>query len=217
MLDVIPLGIAAAITPGLIALQIFVVSGPKWGKRALAVFLANFAAFAIVGALMLLGLAQLPDAGTGKHDYTFPLIRVIAAVILFLIAIFFLLPHPQLLAKSKGVLEGVEGKAKPWEFAALAFYFSITDVSTFAVMAPALHNVTVSSANLIIQSFFVAVFFVFALMATWTPPVLRVVLGARAVRVLNGIYSFVINRQFQILAAMCAVFGIYLLVTGLNA
>ena len=37
------------------------------------------------------------------------------------------------------------------------------------------------------------------------------------VRVLNGIYSFVINRQFQILAAMCAVFGIYLLVTGLNA
>jgi hypothetical protein len=217
MLEVIPLGLAAAITPGLIALQILVVSGPKWGKRALAVFVANLTAFAIVGALMLLGLAQLPDAGTGKHDYTFPLIRVIAAVILFLIAIFFLLPHPQLLAKSKGMLEGVEGKAKPWEFAALAFYFSITDVSTFAVMAPALHNVTVSSADMIIQAFFVMLFFVLALMATWTPPVLRVVLGARAVRVLNGIYSFVINRQFQILAAMCAVFGIYLLVTGLNA
>jgi hypothetical protein len=217
MLEVIPLGLAAAITPGLIALQILVVSGPKWGKRALAVFVANLTAFAIVGALMLLGLAQLPDAGTGKHDYTFPLIRVIAAVSLFLIAIFFLLPHPQLLAKSKGMLEGVEGKAKPWEFAALAFYFSITDVSTFAVMAPALHNVTVSSADMIIQAFFVMLFFVLALMATWTPPVLRVVLGARAVRVLNGIYSFVINRQFQILAAMCAVFGIYLLVTGLNA
>ena len=179
MLEVIPLGLAAAITPGLIALQILVVSGPKWGKRALAVFVANLTAFAIVGALMLLGLAQLPDAGTGKHDYTFPLIRVIAAVILFLIAIFFLLPHPQLLAKSKGMLEGVEGKAKPWEFAALAFYFSITDVSTFAVMAPALHNVTVSSADMIIQAFFVMLFFVLALMATWTPPVLRVVLGAR--------------------------------------
>jgi hypothetical protein len=38
MLDVIPLGIAAAITPGLIALQIIVVSGPKWGVRAFAVF-----------------------------------------------------------------------------------------------------------------------------------------------------------------------------------
>jgi len=216
MLDVIPLGIAAAITPGLIALQILVVSGPKWGKRALAVFLANAAAFAIVGALLLFGLAQLPDAGTGKHDYTFPMIRLIAAVILFLTAVFFLLPHPRLLAKSKAALEGVEGRAKPWEFAALAFYFSITDVSTFAVMAPALHNVTVSSADLIIQAFFVALFFVLALMATWTPPVLRVVLGSRAVKVLNGIYAFVINRQFQILAAMCAVFGIYLLITGLQ-
>jgi hypothetical protein len=113
------------------------------------------------------------------------------------------------------LLQGVEGRAKPWEFAALAFYFSITDVSSFAVMAPAFHNVTVSSADLIIQTFFVALFFVLALMATWAPPVLRVVLGSRAVRVLNGIYSFVINRQFQILAAMCAVFGAYLLITGL--
>jgi hypothetical protein len=214
MLEVIPLGIAAAITPGLIALQIIVVSGPQWGKRALAVFIANAVAFAIVGALLLFGLAQLPDAGTGKHDYSFPLIRIIAAVILFLIAIFFLLPHPQLLAKSKGLLQGVEGRAKPWEFAALAFYFSITDVSSFAVMAPAFHNVTVSSADLIIQALFVALFFVLALMATWAPPVLRVVLGSRAVRVLNGIYSFVINRQFQILAAMCAGFGVYLLMTG---
>jgi len=215
MLEVIPLGIAAAITPGLIALQIIVVSGPKWGGRALAVFLANALAFSIVAGLMLLGLAQLPDAGTGHHDYSFPMIRIIAAVILFLCAIFFLLPHPRLLAKSKAALEGVEGRARPWEFAALAFYFSITDVSSFAVMAPALHDVTVSSANLIIQALFVLLFFVCALMATWTPPAVRVLLGSRAERVLSPIYSFVINRQFQILAAMCAVFGIYLLVTGL--
>lgn len=215
MLEVIPLGIAAAITPGLIALQIIVVSGPKWGVRALAVFAANALAFAIVAAVLLLGLAQLPDAGTDKHD-AYPVIRIIAAIILFLCALFFLLPHPRLLAKSKAALQGVEGRAKPWEFAALAFYFSITDLSSFAVMAPAMHDVTVSSAALIIQGFFILLFFVFALMATWTPPVLRVVLGSRAVRVLNGIYSFVINRQFQILAAMCAGFGIYLLITGLN-
>jgi hypothetical protein len=217
MLDVIPLGIAAAITPGLIALQIIVVSGPKWKVRAVAVFVANALAFAIVAGLLLFGRAQLPDAGTGQHDHAYPVIRIIAAAILFLTAIFFLIPHPQLLAKSQSALQGVEGKAKPWEFAALAFYFSITDVSSFAVMAPALHDITVSSAGLIIQTIFIVIFFVLALMATWTPPAIRVLLGSRAEGVLSPIYTFVMNRQFQILAAMCVVFGIYLLVTGLTA
>ena len=188
MLDVIPLGIAAAITPGLIALQIIVVSGPKWKVRAVAVFVANALAFAIVAGLLLFGLAQLPDAGTGQHDHAYPVIRIIAAAILFLTAIFFLIPHPQLLAKSQSALQGVEGKAKPWEFAAL-----------------------------IIQAIFIVIFFVLALMATWAPPAIRVLLGSRAEGVLSPIYSFVMNRQFQILAAMCVVFGIYLLVTGLTA
>ena len=217
MLDVIPLGIAAAITPGLIGLQIIVVSGPKWKARALAVFFANALAFSIVAGLLLLGLAQLPDAGTGNHDDSYPVIRIIAAAILFLTAIFFLIPHPELLAKSQSALQAVEGKAKPWEFAALAFYFSITDLSSFAVMAPALHDITVSSADLIFQALFVLIFFVLALMATWTPPAIRILLGSRAEGVLSPIYSFVMNRQFQILAAMCVVFGIYLLVTGLTA
>jgi len=213
MLDVIPLGIAAAITPTLIALQILVVSGPRWGKRAAAVFLGNALAFVIVASLLLLGLAQLPDAGTGRHDASYPVIRIIVAVILLATAIFFLMPHPMMLAKSKAALQGVEGKAKPWQFAVLAFYFSISDFSTFAVMAPALHDVTISSADLLVQCFFIALFLVLALMATWVPPAIRVLLGSRAEGVLSPIYSFVLNRQFQILAAMCAIFGIYLLIT----
>jgi len=216
MLEVIPLGIAAAITPALIALQVLVVSGPRWGKRAVAVLAANVLAFGIVEALLLFGLAQLPDAGTGVHSGWGTVIRLVGAGILAIVAIFFLLPHPQLLAKSQGVFRNVENKAHPWEFAVLAFYFSITDLSSFAVMAPALHDITVSKAALLWQGLFLALFFALAVMATWAPPVLRVVLGSRAERVLNGIYSWVINRQFQIMAAMCAVFAIYLLVTGLR-
>lgn len=216
MFEVIPLGIAAAITPALIALQVLVVSGPRWPKRAVAVFAANLLAFAVVAALLLFGLTQLPDVGTGKHSEWDTVIRLAGATVLFLIAIFFILPHPQMLKKSQGVFANVENKAHPWEFAVLAFYFSITDLSSFAVMAPALHDITVSKAALIWQGLFLLIFFVLALMATWVPPVLRVVLGSRAERVLNAIYSFVINRQFQILAAMCGVFAIYLLVTGLR-
>jgi hypothetical protein len=84
MLEVIPLGIAAAITPGLIALQIIVVSGPKWGRRALAVFVANALAFVIVGALMLLGLAQIHDAGSGQGSHSYLVNRVISAVMRWL-------------------------------------------------------------------------------------------------------------------------------------
>lgn len=216
MLEVIPLGIAAAITPALIALQILVVSGPKWGRRAVAVFGANLLAFSLVLALLMLGLAQLPDAGTGVHSEWSTVIRLVGAGILAVIAIFFLLPHPQLLAKSQGVFRNVENKARPWEFAVLAFYFSITDLSSFALMAPAMHDITVSKAALLWQGLFLLIFLVLALMATWAPPVLRVVLGSRAERVLNAIYSFVIGQQFRIMAAMCAVFAIYLLVTGLR-
>ena len=64
----LPLGLAAAVTPTLFALQVLVVSGPQWQKRSLGVIAGTAIVFVIIFALVLGGLSQLPDAGTGEAE-----------------------------------------------------------------------------------------------------------------------------------------------------
>jgi cytochrome c biogenesis protein CcdA len=94
LLTVLPLGLAAAVTPTLFALQVLVVSGPSWQSRALAVTLGSGAVFVVVFALVLAGLSQLPDAGTGKSTRTEYWIELVSGVVLIPIALWMLRPHP---------------------------------------------------------------------------------------------------------------------------
>ena len=61
LVQVLPLGIGAAFTPSLVALQILIVGQDPWHRRALAVILGAGSAFGIAGALFLFLMVYAKD------------------------------------------------------------------------------------------------------------------------------------------------------------
>ena len=114
-LQVIPLGLAAAVTPALIALQLLVMCGDRWLPRGLLVIAANALAFGIVIALLVLGFAHLPDAHTGTST-GLDALRFGCGLVLLVMAVYFLLPHPGLNARTQAVLEKRAAHARGWMF-----------------------------------------------------------------------------------------------------
>lgn len=214
LVQVLPLAIAAAFTPTLLALQLLVVAEEAWVRRAIAIVAANALAFGIVIAIVLAGFAQLPDQGTGVLGPIDRWIRGVCGILLVLMSGFFLWPHPQMSARAQASLERRATNASTWVFFGLAFYFSITDLSSFLVLIPALHDVTVSQADLVAKILVVTVILVVALSTTWLPPVLRGVWGRQVTPTLDRLYHFVMRNQFPIVGVICLLFGIYLIVTG---
>ena len=216
LIHVLPLAVAAAFTPTLLALQLLVVAGDSWIRRSIAVAAANAIAFAIVNAIFLAGLAQLPDQGTGVLGPIDRWIRAVCGALLLISSVFFLWPHPELSKRAQDSLERRAKGASVWVFFGLAFYFSITDVSSFIVLIPALHDVTVSRGAIEMKVVIVLIVLAVALATTWVPPTGRALLGARITPTLTTLYAFVMKHQFQIVGAVCLVFGIYLLLGGLT-
>ena len=213
--DVIPLGLAAAVTPTLIALQLLVVCGDEWIRRALAVAAANAVAFAIVVTVVLAGLAQLPDRNTGTLGPIDLWLRIGCGTLLLVSAVYFFLPHPELAAKVQGTIERRTRNASVWLFFGISFYFSITDFSTFIVIIPALHGVTVSDGIPAAKVLAVAVLMVLALMPTWVPPTTRAPLAHRIEPALGRAYRYVMTHQFPIVGSICVAAGAFLVISAL--
>jgi hypothetical protein len=129
---VVPLGIGAAFTPSLLALQILVVSGDPWRRRALAVAVGSGLAFGIVGLLFFLGFAQLPVRSTAPSspDVFGGLIRLGAAGVLTIASVYLFWPHPALQARVESGIKARSARASVVVFFTMAFLLSIKDISS---------------------------------------------------------------------------------------
>lgn len=209
------LGTAAAFTPSLMALQILIVSGDPWRRRSLAVAVGASSAFLLVGALLLLGFAQLPDVRPGSEDPIGSWLRIGAGLALVPVVVFLMRPHPRLRSRVEADITGYVARASAWVFLGVAFALSIKDVSSFIVMAPALHDIAVADINLAEQVTLLAVLYAFALSPVLVPPGLRLVFGHRLDGFFASAYRFTLDHQFQLVGAMAAVASVYLLISGI--
>lgn len=212
--QVIPLGLAAAITPTLIGLQLLVVAEAVWLRRAIVVVVANALAFILVMGVVTAGFAQLPDAGKG-HGAGLDGLRFACGLILLVMSVYFLLPHRDLQAKAKAIIENRVARASSWLFFGLAFYMSISDLSSFIVLLPGLHDVTASPANLAVKAIALAVLLALALLATAGPLLIRLLLGARATPTLGRMYDWVMTNNLRLVGAMLVVIGGFLTVSAI--
>ncbi|MFM8897016.1 MAG: hypothetical protein ACKOE2_17020 [Actinomycetales bacterium] len=87
ILEMVPLGLGAAITPSLLALQVLVTSGDRWARRSLAVIAGNAVVFVTFCVLVLLELSSVPDAAAGSGW----LIPIVGAAVLLGLALVVLL------------------------------------------------------------------------------------------------------------------------------
>lgn len=207
LLSVLPLGLAAAITPTLFALQILVVSGPDWQRRALAVAVGSGAVFAVLFGLFLAGLAQLPDAGKGTTSPFTHWIELGAGVVLVALSVWLLRPHPGTDAKLEAKVRGYADHASPLVFAGLGAYMSVTDFSSLVVLIPALHDVTASAVPVLEKALIVLVLFLLVMVPLWVPPLAVRLAGQRGVRAMNRLYSALMNHQLQVMGVVALLLG----------
>ena len=212
--ETVILGIAAAFTPSLLAMQVLVVCGDPWRRRALAVAVGAASAFVIVGALLFFGFAQLPKDPLGDSTLG-AWLRIAGGLVLLVFAVVLFRPHPGLRQRVAADIRGYVAHASSWVFLGVAFALSIKDLSSFVVMAPILHDVAVADINVIEQAVLLAVLYALALSPVLAPPCARLLFGHRADRAMHGIYVFTMGHQFQLVGGMAAVMAAFLLITGI--
>lgn len=212
--EAILLGLAAAFTPSLLAMQVLVVCGDPWRRRALAVAVGAASAFGIVGALLYCGFAQLPEDPLGDSPLS-DWLRIIAGLVLLGFAVVLFRPHPGLRQRVSADIRGYVSHASSWVFLGVAFALSIKDVSSFVVMAPVLHDVAVADVNVPEQVVLLVVLYALALSPVLAPPGVRLIFGHRADRAMHGIYAFTMGHQFQLVGGMALVIAVFLLATGI--
>jgi hypothetical protein len=215
--SVLPLGLAAAVTPTLFALQVLVVSGPKWRQRGLAVIGGAAAVFVILFALVLGGLSQLPDAGTGVKPRWEYAIELGAGLVLLAVSIWLLMPHPEADARLEKKVSGYANHASIWVFAGLAAYMSVTDFSSIVILMPALHEVTNSSVAVYEKATVVGVLLACVLLPVIIPPLAVRLAGDRGVRAMKRTYAAVMGHQLQVMGSVSAFVAVVLIWRGVAA
>ncbi len=214
--EVIPLAIGAAFTPSLFALQILTTSAPKWRARSLAFFLGAASAFFLACTLLFLGFSQLPHRHQSGQDIVSGLVWLAAALVLAGMAIWLFWPHPNLAASLEKDLVARIDRAHLATFFGVAFALSIKDVTSFALLVPALHETASAQVNVVFQLVTVLVIFVIALFPVILPPAWRMFRGARAATEMAAIYRFTMDHQLTIVGVIAALFSIFCAAIGLG-
>lgn len=217
MLTVIPLGLAAAFTPMLLAVQIMIVSQPPWGRRALVFGLGGFAAFALVSILFLsgfVGLQPLFALWTDAEKWAGAGLRLLLGAALLVPGILLLRTRPRDGRTKEGDVRRQMQRGSLKMLFLLAFALSLKDVSSFAVLLPALHDIVYSGLGPLRQLIALAVLWSLALLPMWVPPVLARFAGARGRWFLTKLYDFNMRHELALVGGMLVVVALFLLVTG---
>ncbi len=211
-----PLALGAAFTPSLLCLQILMSSNTPWKARSLAVFLGSASAFAIAVSALTLGFASLPTPKAGS-DPLGGVLWLAVGVILACVAVYLFMPHPELRARVEQSLTRRIDKAKTVTFFAIAFALSIKDGSSFALLVPAVRDISASGVSIVFQAIALIFMYFLALSAVILPPLWRLIRGEKATVSLGRLYRFTMNNQFQILAVVFSIFAVYCTVIGVGS
>lgn len=209
LVRVIPMGIGAAFTPSLLALQILTASAPRWFARTLAFASGSASAFLIACAALYFGFAQLPEHKAPEPNNVGGWVWLLATLVLAGMAIWLFIPHRDLSEKMERGLTSRIGNAHLITFFSVAFALSIKDITSFALIVPAMHDVAAAQVDWLLKLGTVGIIWVLALFPVMLPPAWRLLRGDAAKADLAVLYRFTMDHQFQILGTLALIFGIY--------
>ncbi len=214
--EVVPLAIGAAFTPSLFALQILTTSSPQWRSRSLAFLLGSASAFLLACALLFAGFSQLPHHKETGPDVLSGVIWLIAAVVLAGVAVWLFWPHRALADRvEKGLVARID-RARLFTFFGVAFALSIKDITSFALIVPALHETAAAQVGFFFKLGTVLLVFALALFPVILPPLWRTIRGKQATNELAVIYRFTMDHQFTIVGVIATLFTVYCVLMALG-
>ena len=209
LVRVIPLAIGASFTPSLLGLQLLTSGAQKWFFRSLAVAAGSGSAFLIACVALTAGFATLPKVPPRSPDILGGIIWSLAALVLAGMAVWLFIPHPDLAKKAEQGLTKRIAKAKPITFFAFAFALSIKDITSFALLVPAIHDVSVAHVPWWLQLPTVLAIYIIAMIPVLLPPAWRLIRGDKGNVQLARLFRFTMDHQFTILGCMAVVFALY--------
>lgn len=207
---VIPLGLAAAVRPGLLSLQLLIVGQPQWWSRARALALGAALPLLAFGILVFLGLNQLPAPQPGQLDILGVSLRTIIGLAFLVAAIWLFRSHPKLEKRSATFMQQKVQSGSPRDFFLLGLVMNGKSLTSYAILLPALHDVAASKENPVFQGVALALLYTLVFTTLWVPIVLAVVLGRRGSHALSAMSDYVVRHNFTILGVMFLIVGLYL-------
>lgn len=210
--QVLPLAAGAAISPALLTLQLLTLAkGGAAVKRAWAIA-AGAGVVLLVEAVMALSLAE-STGGSGTTPDWKSAVKLAAAVALLLVGIRNLTKEPAPPKKEEDPPERGTGTARSF---GLGVILMATNVTTFALYFPMVHEISTDDASLGAKIVVFAIAFVIVMIPAAGPPFLVTVLGERGKAGLNRMNVFVSGHRQAINASVCFLFALVLGVPALR-
>ena len=212
---VVPLGLGAAISPTLFALEVLVLSGRRH-PVARAWALAGGAAATLI-AFSVLGLTLLQNLHAGRHhrspaDAT---VDLAAGVLLALLAARALHPRKTAAESHHDRTQRRLADAPTILFVGVGGLGMLVNFSTLLLFLPALHEISRSSVSLAGKGAAWLVLLVITLLPVLIPVTLVVMLGRRASSLLERLNRFVGGHSRQITVSIEVLFAVVLIWKGI--
>ncbi len=207
---VIPLGLAAAVRPGLFALQLLIVSQPKWLPRARALAIGAALPLLIFGLLVFFGFNQLPKVPIDQVNILGVSLRTIIGLIFLAASIWLFRSHPHLEEKSAAYLRAKVEHGDVKDFFVVGFLMNGKSLTSYALLLPALHDIASISEPLLVQVLALLLLYTLVFITLWLPMVVALVSGRYGATWLHKTSDFVLKENFTILGVVFLLVGIYL-------
>lgn len=210
--QVVPLAAGAAVSPGLLALQMLNLSRPTAPMARAWSVLAGAAAVVIavsVGALFV--TVSLGDLG--RDETLRDIVRLVAAVVLVGVAVYELV-HP---AQPPVASDRPDAERRRGSICVVSAGLGAGLVApNMALYLPAAHDIARSGVSATGKAVAFVVIAAVALVTVAGPPMAVAVLGDRVRPALNALNAFVTRNSRMVTIVACLGFAIYLAATGVQ-
>lgn len=206
---IVPLGIAAAMHPALLGLQLLIVGQAHWWRRARAFAIGASIPLVLFGVLVFLGFSQLPEPKPDSLDVLGFSLRSVIGLGFLAASVWLFLPHPQLQRRTAEFVSAKVTSGRPRDFLALGLIMNGKSLTSYALLLPALHGIA-QTREATVQLAALVLLYALALSTLWLPIVVAGLLGVRGASSLQRASTYVIDHNFRILAVTALLIGVYL-------
>jgi threonine/homoserine/homoserine lactone efflux protein len=217
MTRILPLALAGAISPTVLALALVVLSGKKDPKLRGLAFLAGVTTVVVAISLVVVFVfgAAVPESQKGSSSDLAGYIDLAFAVLLLALGAFTFSRrnHPR---KEHHESSGDEGARLP-RFYALGAAVMLLNFTTLAVFLPALKEIAIEKVSEADRVIALVVVDVIVLTPAWLPVLLYIVSPRLARRVLDPLNGFLQRHKVAVGVGICLVFAAYLTYLGVKA
>ena len=213
---VLPLALAGAISPTVLAICLVILSSPKSPKARGLYFLAGVTTVTVaISLLVVFGFGNaVPESQKGTSSHLAGYIDLAFAAILILLAV---LTYATRNRKKKDDKPDPVTGVHPLRYYAIGLVIMLGNFTTLAVFLPALKDIAIDKIAEADRILAMVMVDVIVLTPAWLPVGLYLISPATAKKVLTPLNEFLQRHRTAVGITICLVFAAYLTFLGVKA